>query len=287
MVLSHSIEEKMFVHHLNCATQCVIGGRLVSGHGSLWQRAPLVDHCLLLETSSGLVLVDTGLGVQDIENPLERLGKRFLILAQPRLDQEETALRQVERLGFSKNDVRHIIVTHLDLDHAGGLSDFPQAKVHLLEEEYIAATAPNSFTDRYRYRTCQWQHNPQWVRYKVEGECWFGFECVRQMEELPPEILLVPLTGHTQGHTGVAIYTQGKWLLHAGDAYYFQGEMNSSQSYCPLGLTLVQRLGAVDDRARRRNQERLRQLQREHTGEVDIFCAHDPIEFNHWATLRY
>ncbi len=41
----------MIVHHLNCATQCVIGGRLVSGSVSLWQRAPLVSHCLLVETS--------------------------------------------------------------------------------------------------------------------------------------------------------------------------------------------------------------------------------------------
>lgn len=131
-------------------------------------------------------------------------------------------MRQVERLGFSRSDVRHIIVTHLDLDHAGGMSDFPEAQVHLLNSEYAAAIAPTTFKDRYRYRASHWEHGPSWVLYKVQGERWFGFECVRQMQGLPPEILLVPLEGHTRGHAGVAVYSQGSWLLHAGDAYYFR-----------------------------------------------------------------
>jgi hypothetical protein len=31
-------------------------------------------HCLLLEENARLALVDTGIGLQDIQNPLERLG---------------------------------------------------------------------------------------------------------------------------------------------------------------------------------------------------------------------
>ena len=274
----------MRVHHLNCATQCVVGGRLVSGAGSLFQRVPLVCHCLLIETNSGLVLVDTGLGLKDIEVPQERLGLRFMLLAQPRLDPDETAVRQVERLGFSSADVKHVIVTHLDLDHVGGLSDFPLAKVHLLEAEWTAASCPTTLLDRYRYHHKQWEHKPNWVRYSVRGECWQGFECVRQLEGLPPEILLVPLAGHTHGHTGVAVYANGKWLLHAGDAYYFRGEMDCERPYCPFGLALVQRLGAVDDTARRLNQQRLRQLVCSKAQEVSIFCAHDPVEFERKVT---
>jgi glyoxylase-like metal-dependent hydrolase (beta-lactamase superfamily II) len=36
---------------------------------------------------------------------------------------------QVQRLGFDPRDVRHIVLTHLDFDHAGGLDDFPHATV--------------------------------------------------------------------------------------------------------------------------------------------------------------
>jgi glyoxylase-like metal-dependent hydrolase (beta-lactamase superfamily II) len=103
------------------------------------------------------------------------------------------------------------------------------------------------------------------------------------MEGLPPEILLVPLKGHTHGHTGVAVYTKNSWLLHAGDAYYYRGEIDPNKSHCPVGLALVQRLGAVDNRTRRRNQERLRQLVCEHNREIRIFSAHDPVEFKHCA----
>ncbi len=42
-------------------------------------------------------------------------------------------------------------------------------------------------------------------------------------------------------------------------------------------------MGAVDDQARRKNQERLRQLKHAHAGEVRIFSAHDPVEFERYA----
>jgi dihydrofolate reductase len=36
-----------------------------------------------------------------------------------------------------------------------------------------------------------------------DGEPWFGFERVRPLDGLPPEIALIPLIGHTFGHAGV------------------------------------------------------------------------------------
>ncbi|HEY9806501.1 MAG TPA: MBL fold metallo-hydrolase, partial [Candidatus Obscuribacterales bacterium] len=183
------------------------------------------------------------------------------------------------QLGFSPHDVRHIILTHLDLDHGGGIADFPQAKVHLLDAEYRAATQPKSRRDRYRYRPLQWQHNPDWVRYQVQGDRWFGFECIQQLADLPPEILLVPLLGHTHGHTGVAVQTSTGWLLHAGDAYYYHQEMHPTHPYFPFGLAVVQRIGAIDNSARLHNQARLRHLKHQQAGTVDIICAHDPVEF--------
>ena len=59
----------MRVHHLNTGTMCPIGRRLVNGTGSIFQRARMVCHCLLVETNDGLALVDTGIGLDDIANP--------------------------------------------------------------------------------------------------------------------------------------------------------------------------------------------------------------------------
>nr|WP_246148118.1 MBL fold metallo-hydrolase [Nonomuraea turkmeniaca] len=105
--------------------------RLTNGTGGLFTAATLVCHCLLVETGQSLVLIDTGFGTRDAEDPVGSLGRRFLRLTRPELDPRESAVRQVIRLGYQPTDVRHIVLTHLDPDHTGGISDFPWATVHL------------------------------------------------------------------------------------------------------------------------------------------------------------
>ena len=51
--------------------------------------------------------------------------------------EHDTAVRRIEQLGSSTDDVRQILMTHCDPDHAGGLADFPNAKVHMAEEELV------------------------------------------------------------------------------------------------------------------------------------------------------
>jgi glyoxylase-like metal-dependent hydrolase (beta-lactamase superfamily II) len=271
----------MRVHHLNCATLCPRGGRLVNGSAPICcGRARLVCHCLLVETRDGLLLVDTGLGLADVLGRRGRGHTRQLRSLGSSLREEETAVRQVARLGYSPDEVRHVVLTHLDLDHAGGLSDFPKATVHVLAREREAASARRSFRERRRYAPATWSHMPRWaLHHPDEGERWFGFQCVREIQGLPPEVLLVPLAGHTHGHAGVAVQTPERWLLHAGDAYFHYGEVNPDDPWCSPGLDLFQRAIAMNDGARRHNQERLRQLVREHRDAVRVFSAHDPTEF--------
>ena len=243
--------------------------------------AALVCHCLLLETDQGLVLVDTGFGLEDVRNPRPRLSPFFLKLNRPQLNEEMTAVRQLERLGFKPGDVRHIVLTHLDFDHAGGLDDFPAARVHLMAAEVEGAMAQATWLDQRRFRPQQWSTQPHWVTYPMPrgGERWFGFECVRELEGLPPDILLVPLVGHTLGHTGVAVQLSDGWLLHAGDAYFYHEEMNPHRPRCTPGLWAYQELMQKDGRLRKLNQERLRELVRLHGQDVRVFCAHDAVEF--------
>ncbi len=147
----------MRIHHLNTGTMCPIGRRLVNGTGSVFQRARMVCHCLLAETNDGLALVDTGIGLGDIATPM-RLGRKWVRQTTPRLDPAETAVQQVKALGFSPADVRHILLTHLDRDHAGGVPDFPNAKVHVHRREHDMAVANRIAAPKGRYITEQWQH---------------------------------------------------------------------------------------------------------------------------------
>jgi glyoxylase-like metal-dependent hydrolase (beta-lactamase superfamily II) len=275
----------LHIDHLNCGTMCPWSARLTNGEGGLFAAGRTVCHCLLIEGGDGLVLVDTGLGSGDIANP-GQLGRWFTTLIRPQLEESETAVAQVRKLGFDPADVHHIIATHLDLDHAGGLSDFPVAKVHLLAPEHVAAMNPSG-RERARYIPNHWAHGPRWLTHDTGagGDEWLGFESVRVLYGSKTEILLIPLPGHSRGHTGVAIRRQDDWLLHCGDAFFFHGEVDTPP-HCPPGLRLFQTLTQVDGKLRRQNQERLRELAQRHSGEVELICSHDPFTLDRLSAAQ-
>ncbi len=259
----------MRIHHLNCGSM----RRLTPTYEGL-PSAAAVNHCLLAETDDGLVLVETGLGLGDVRDPRGTLDAAWTEMVEPALEEEETAIRQVERMGFDPADVRHVVVTHLDVDHCGGLPDFPHATVHVLAAELEAAVreAPSR-----RYRPAHWAHGPQWRTYESTNDRWFGLDAIRP-EGLPEEFRLVPLSGHTAGHTGVAVHNGDTWLLHCGDAYYYHRELDEDPEPHPV-LDMVQTRSEVDHDKRVGTQAALRTLARDHIGEVTLFSAHDPWEF--------
>jgi len=242
----------------------------------------MVAHCLLVENANGLTLVDSGFGTADIAE--KRMGRAFIALMGARLDPAETALAQVKAAGYKPGDVTDIVVTHLDLDHAGGLGDFPDARVHVFADELAAARASASVKEKNRYIQAQWAHGPNWVEHEpTSGESWLGFESVAPISD---DILLVPTRGHTRGHCAVAVRRpSGGWFLHAGDAYFSHGEKNTPPT-CPSGLSFFQTLVQMDKKARLANQDRLRSFNAEHgpgsgsAEPVTMFCAHDAVEFD-------
>lgn len=262
------------VHHLNCATMCPVAGFL-TGHGGLG-RGKMVAHCLLVETErDGLVLIDTGFGTRDVEGHT-RLSGAFKRLVGPTLDHAETAIAQVDALGFDPSDVRHIVVTHLDLDHAGGLCDFPRAKVHLHAREHAAAMARTHFKERERYLSSHWQHGPAWEVYTEDGDSWRGLPAVTRLRGLDADIGLVPMHGHTRGHSAVIVSAGNRWLVHAGDAYFHHRSVGDGKT--PIGFAAFERMTQMDPAARRASLAALRQLRASYQ-DVDMFCAHDPHEY--------
>jgi glyoxylase-like metal-dependent hydrolase (beta-lactamase superfamily II) len=260
----------MRVHHLNCGTGHPLGSRLFD---RLPQR--MVCHCLLLETPSSLVLVDTGLGTLDLDHASERLGPVAPLLGLSG-HPEEPAVRQLRARGLDPHDVRHIVLTHLDLDHAGGLADFPHAAVHVARIELEAAQRRKTFFDRRRYRPCQWAHGPRWITYETGAERCLGLPATPALDGLPAEIVCVALFGHTLGHCGVAVCGVDGWLLHAGDTYYGREELRADAPPS-AALELFRRMIHADPEAARRSLGELRRLRRLHP-EVRVFSAHDPDE---------
>lgn len=276
----------MRVHYLSCGTDCPFGGALFDGFSrSLFGLIPCAAQ--LVETGEGLVLIDTGYGVQDVRQPHPRLSRFFHGLLNIRFRLEDTALHQIEALGYSARDVRHILLTHLDFDHAGGIEDFPEARVHVMEAEREAAERKRQgFISRRRYRPVQWNGVRDWRTYAGGGESWFGFDSVRSLDGLPPEILMVPLPGHTAGHAGIALHTAEGWVLNAGDAYFYRREMDSDRRRCTPGLRFYQTMMDTDRKLRFHNQDRLRDLKRRKGSEITIFCSHDQRELEAMQARR-
>lgn len=271
------------VHHLNCATMCPIAGYLL-GSGA-WSkvgfgRGHWIAHCLLIETErDGLVLIDTGFGMDDIEGRTG-LSTAFKRLAGPTLDPAETALAQVVALGFAPEDVRHIVVTHLDLDHAGGLPDFPAAKVHLHSREHAAAMTRSHFKERERYLKAHWAHGPKWEVYTEDGDTWRGLPAVTRLRGIDADIGLLPMHGHTRGHSAVLVNAGPQWLVHAGDAYFHHASVEGGS--VPLGHTAFELATQIDPAARRASVAALRQLRTSYQ-DVQMFCAHDLHEYARFA----
>jgi glyoxylase-like metal-dependent hydrolase (beta-lactamase superfamily II) len=217
----------------------------------------MVCHVLLIEDESGLVLIDTGFGSHDCDEPARRVGptRRFI---RPALRHDETAARQVERLGFRCEDVRHIVVTHFDVDHIGGLSDFPDAEIHVTAAEALGAMKAPSLHERFRFRAAQWAHAPKIVEHTPDGEKWRGFAAAKELDEISPGIALISLPGHTRG-----------------DAFYHPGTVDGT-SPVPRVVTVMEPLIAFDRKQVQDNHARLAELYRRKEPDLYMICSHDP-----------
>ena len=248
----------MNIQHLNCGIL----------HAP--PHPPAACHCLLLENQGRAALIDTGIGLHDVARPLERIGQPLIDLAGFQFHEAITASRQIERLGLRPADVTDVVLTHADPDHTGGLADFPGAAVHLAHEEHARVESVH-----WRYLPSHFAHGPRWVPHGPSPRRWFGLEARPVALRCGAEVLLIPLFGHTLGHCGVAVAHGGRWTLHAGDAYYLRGELESDNH--PVAALAVQR--ADDDGLRRASIAALRRLARDHGADVVMFGYHDFTEF--------
>ncbi len=171
-------------------------------------------------------------------------------------------------------DVKHILITHLDPDHTGGLSDFPDARVHILYSELKSAMEPANYRERVRYRRCRLAHGPRWItHHKVSTKPWFELDCIRDINPSLSDFVLIPLDGHTRGHCGVAIRTGSGWLLHAGDACHHEGEL----------LHLLHLVSNLDRTSAARTILCLCQTIERHADEITVCCSHDPEEYERFS----
>jgi glyoxylase-like metal-dependent hydrolase (beta-lactamase superfamily II) len=233
---------------------------------------PLPIHAWLIEHDEGLILVDTGETARTTErgyfprwHPYFRLGVREWVRP------EQEIGPQLERLGFSPRDVRRVVVTHLHTDHAGGLHHLPASEILVNRTELDLASGAMG---RLRgYLPHRWPH---WFRptpVDFDDEPFGAFASSRRLTEAG-DVTLLPTPGHTAGHMSVAVRTDDRLVLLAGDASYTQSLMLD-------GLAD----GVTNDEATAR--DTLRRIRRLTEAEPTVYLpSHDPDSARRLRTLE-
>ena len=232
-----------------------------------------IVYCLLVETGGDLVLIDTGFGTRDYSRPTAKM--RFFLswMGVPR-DPEETAIQQIAGLGYQPEDVKDIIQTHLHIDHAGGLADFPWARIHVHKTEHQAIQHPSGPME-FAYVQQHWAHGPHWVIHERPCVDWYGLEAIPILETSEADFLFIPLPGHTRGHCGVAVGKPGNWLLHCGDAAspFHAGSDLHNRGSSAYALRFFP--GGLANRILGGHMPQLRSLLEHYGDEIKAISAHD------------
>ena len=71
-------------------------------------------------------MIDSGYGIQDFEHP-NLVTRVFTSFVHTPRDPVFCAINQLPKFNIDPHDVKHIILTHMHIDHAGGIADFPWA----------------------------------------------------------------------------------------------------------------------------------------------------------------
>jgi glyoxylase-like metal-dependent hydrolase (beta-lactamase superfamily II) len=169
---------------------------------------------IIVEEKDETILIDTGLGADYYTNKSVKR-KLFSAIFGIQESISNSARKQIEALGIIQNTVQQIILTHLHFDHAGGISDFPEARIHIHEKELAAIIKPKKWLD-HGYDNKDILQNPKWRIYSTVNAEWKGFSAIRI--EVAQEMYFIPLPGHTAGHCGVALRTEQGWIFYCGDA---------------------------------------------------------------------
>ncbi|GAC69237.1 MBL fold metallo-hydrolase [Gordonia soli] len=255
------------VRHLNCGTF------------RPFRMPEFVSHVLLCEYEHGVVLVDVGLGRDDVAHPYRRLGLGAKGV-RPVLSADEPAAVQLHALGIAETDVSMIVATHLDYDHIGGAADFPTATVHVTGTELDAARRRPSLRERSRYRPVHIGA----IDGRVQAHTAEPTATIVGFRAYPLDqgenLYLIPMPGHTAGHAMVAVHDPDRgWLIHAGDAFMHGSVLRPERARRDERTAQrAERMLAWNASALNPNHSALRDAAAR--PDLRVFCSHDRTQFD-------
>jgi N-acyl homoserine lactone hydrolase len=206
--------------------QAQIGGR---GHGLWRQLQPVLSQqwadwsptfAWAIEHPEGVIVVDTGAAAH--LKSLPRWHPYFQLAVRFDIEPEQEVGPQLKNLGIGPRDVRTVVLTHLHIDHDGGLAHFPNSRI-LADAGEIARTAGIKGA-LLGYLPKRW---PQW--FDPEPLAWqpaaYGpFSRSARLTEAG-DVIAVPTPGHTPDHLSVIVRDGDAQIMLAGDTSYLDSAM--------------------------------------------------------------
>jgi glyoxylase-like metal-dependent hydrolase (beta-lactamase superfamily II) len=211
-----SKEEKMKLFKIEAGSFHVDGGAAFGVvPKKVWQKRYPADEenfckvhmrCLLVQTEDKLILIDTGTGDKQLEY-LKYYGFEGVI----RFDEE------LNKLGFSCEQVTDVVFTHLHFDHCGGATQYNEDKSE------VKIVFPNAM---------HWVGENQWENFKNpnvrEGDSYFPenlqviadagkLKTIDTDTTLCSGIEMKLFNGHTKAQIAVYINAGEKTIVYAGD----------------------------------------------------------------------
>jgi glyoxylase-like metal-dependent hydrolase (beta-lactamase superfamily II) len=172
-----------------------------------------------IEHDEGIIVVDTGettrvheRGYHPRWHPFYRRAARFSV------HPDEELGPQLRALGVGPRDVRHVVLTHLHTDHAGGLVHVTGSRVWVSRGELDRASGFTGQVQGYLpHRWPKWWQ-PEFIR--VDRRPLGPFAETMPLTKRG-DVLIVPTPGHTPHHVSVVVCGDPTFLL-AGDTSYSQ-----------------------------------------------------------------
>ena len=227
-----------------------------------WHRVP--SFCLLvIHPTLGNVLIDTGSHPEAMNGYWPEETRRSI----PLIREEEDFLdKRLEELGLTPNDIDMLILSHLHLDHAGGLFHFSgteAGKKVVAHTEEIKQALYDTFPDK--KGVVNGYFLPDFNQ--LAG---IGFDPVYDSTPLADDLEIIFLPGHSAGTIGVLIH-----LENSGSIFYTSDAVNWGENIYP-----ETHLSAVfhDSVKMKKSINKIRWIQRRY--DAKLIYGHDLNQFN-------
>lgn len=199
------------------------------GHGLRRRLQPILSadwadwvpvHAFAIEHPEGVIVVDTGAATH--LKSLPRWHPFFRLCVRFEIEPEQEAGPQLRSLGIGPRDIKTVVLTHLHIDHDGGLAHFPNSRI-LASAEEIASTRGIAGMIK-GYLPDRW---PAW--FDPQPIAWRPMRYGPFSRGTPitgaGDVIVVPTSGHTPNHISVIVDDGSEQILLAGDASYLESTM--------------------------------------------------------------